>query len=279
MDGTPPEGRPVAFISGAGRGIGRACAVQLAADGADVIGFDICEQGFSTLEYDLATEDDLRHTAALVEGAGGSMLTARADVRDADAVAGVLEAGVARFGRLDFVAACAGILPACGPKSQSNQAWQDAIDVMLTGVFNTVRPAIEVLRGQGTGGSIAIVSSTAGLKGLTTPNGSPGSLGYVAAKHAVVGLMRGWANLLGPDRIRVNTVHPTGVNTHMVTNEAFVREFASTDRATRNMSNLLPVDLIEPSDVANAVAFLMSDKGRYVTGLTFAVDAGFSTRV
>ena len=206
------------------------------------------------------------------------MVAARADVRNPAAVAAALGRAVADLGRLDIVIANAGILPITGPAADEHQAWDDAIAVMLTGVFNTVRPAIPILLDQGEGGSIVIISSTAGLKGMTSIYA--GNLGYVAAKHGVVGLMRGWANVLGPSRIRVGTIHPAGCNTPMVVNEAFARHAASNPSvAGGDMKKLVPVDLIEPSDVANAVAWLASDGGRYVTGQTIAVDAGFTVRV
>ncbi len=270
------EGK-VAFITGMARGQGRAHAERLAQEGADIIGVDICGP-VQSVEYPMATLDDLQLTSKLVADKGRRVVARQADVRDPNEIERVLLEGVDELGRLDIVIANAGILPVTGERAEKQQAWTDAVDVMLTGVYNTVRPTIPILTEQGEGGSIVIISSTAGLKGMA--GNQPGSLGYVAAKHGVVGLMRAWANLLGPARIRVNTVHPSGCNTPMVVNEAFRAHAARVGpEATGGMRKVLPVELIEPSDVAEAVAYLVSDAGRYVTGQTLAVDAGFTVRV
>lgn len=270
------EGK-VAFITGVARGQGRAHALRLADEGVDIIGVDICGP-VESVEYPLSTLDDLREASKLVTERGRRMVARQADVRDADRIERVLLEGVAELGRLDIVIANAGILPVMGEQAEKRQAWNDAVDVMLTGVYNTVSPAIPILTEQGEGGSIVIISSTAGLKGMA--GNQPGSLGYVAAKHGVVGLMRAWANLLGPAGIRVNTVHPAGCNTPMVVNEAFRAHAARIgEEATGGMKKVMPVDLIEPSDVAEAIAYLVSDGGRYVTGQTLAVDGGFTVRV
>jgi NAD(P)-dependent dehydrogenase (short-subunit alcohol dehydrogenase family) len=152
-------------------------------------------------------------------------------------------------------------------------AWQDVIDVNLTGVFNTVETAIPAMIERGAGGAIVLTSSTAGLTGIG--GAAPGGLGYTAAKHGLVGLMRSYANNLAPHRIRVNTVHPTGVNTPMVVNDimqAFLQADPSIGQA---MANALPVDMVEPVDISNAILWLVSDEARYVTGITVPVDAGF----
>jgi SDR family mycofactocin-dependent oxidoreductase len=266
----------VAFITGVARGQGRSHAVRLAEEGADIIGIDICDR-IASVEYDLASPEDLEQTAKSVEALGRRMVARQADVRNAKSVASALKEGVEELGRLDIVIANAGILPICGDLADEDVAWQDAIDVMLTGVYNAVRPAIPILREQGEGGSIVITSSTVGLKGATS--GSAGSLGYLAAKHGVVGLMRGWANQLGSAGIRVNTIHPTGVRTDMTTNDAITRHLSQRGDASFANRNVLPVDMIDAIDVSNAIAFLVSDQGRYVTGQTFAVDAGFTVRV
>jgi len=267
----------VALITGAARGQGRAHALRLASAGAAIIAVDICHQ-IESVEYKMATPDDLEETRTMVRDSGGQIVTYQADVRDAEAIQESLDSGVAELGRLDIVVANAGILPAVGERAKTRQAWHDAVDVMLTGVYNTVEAAIPVLKQQQDGGAIVIISSTAGLTGLGT--GDAGSLGYVAAKHGVVGLMRVWANVLGPHSIRVNTVHPAGCNTPMVVNEEFANHVARVgEQATGGFTKPLPVQLIEPSDVAEAVAYLVSDSGRYVTGQTLAVDAGFTVRV
>jgi SDR family mycofactocin-dependent oxidoreductase len=264
----------VAFISGVARGQGRSHAVRLAEEGADIVGFDLCEQ-IDSVEYPMATPADLEETVALVEKLDRRILTKVADVRDAQAVDALAAEAIDTFGRLDIVLANAGIMPITGSQRHDRQAFLDAVDVMLTGVFNTVTAAQPHLIAGG-GGSIVITSSTAGLKGLG--DGSPGSLGYVAAKHAVVGLAKSWANTLGQHNIRVNTVHPTGVNTPMVVNEAFGRLLAEVPFMAEQLRNVLPVELIEPIDISNTIAFLCSDEGRYITGQAIAVDAGFTTR-
>jgi SDR family mycofactocin-dependent oxidoreductase len=269
------EGK-VAFISGIARGQGRSHAVRLAEEGADIIGFDICADNPS-VEYPLATQADLEETIALVEKFGRRAHAVVADVRDYDAVKAVVDAGVAQFGRLDIVLANAGIMPITGQQRLANDAFYTAVDVMLSGVFNTVHASIPHLRAGGRGGSIIITSSTNGIVGGRADS-SPGILGYAAAKHGVVGLMRAWANTLAPENIRVNTLHPTGVASPMVVNEAFGRYVAEYPEIAANLQNPLPVPngLLEPSDVSDIVLHLVSDAGRYTTGTTVVVDAGFT---
>lgn len=265
----------VAFISGVARGQGRAHAVKLASEGASVIGFDICAQ-METVPYDMANPDDLAETTRLVEAAGGRILTGQVDVRDSEGVRSILAKGIAEFGHVDIVVANAGIMPVVGAASETEAAWHEAIGVMLTGVFNTVEAAIPPMVERGQGGSIVITSSTAGLKGLASH--AAGALGYAAAKHGVVGLMRSYANLLGQHFIRVNTIHPTGVNTPMIGNEAFIQWIVENPVLAEAMQNVIPVSMVEPEDVANLVAWLVSDEGQYVTGATLPVDAGFTVR-
>ena len=259
----------VAFITGAARGQGRAHAVKLASEGADVIAVDICGE-IASVPYGLGTADDLVATVKLVEDTGARIVAQQADVRDAQAVSTALRAGLDALGRLDIVVANAGI----APMQAGADGWRDVIDVNLTGVFNTVEAAKGVLVEQGDGGSIVLISSAAGLAGVGSPDA--GSIGYAAAKHGVVGLMRVYANHLAPHSIRVNTVHPTGVDTPMINNE-FIRQWLA-ERADENpvdMGNLLPVPMVQPEDIANAVAWLVSDAARYVTGVALPVDAGF----
>ncbi|HEY4409665.1 MAG TPA: mycofactocin-coupled SDR family oxidoreductase [Acidimicrobiia bacterium] len=265
----------VAFISGGARGQGRSHAVRLAEEGADIITFDICEP-MSTQTYAGATEDDLAETVKLVEERDRRIVARKADVRDQAAVEAVLAEGVAEFGRVDIVLANAGVMSFMGEPSQTVAAWQEAIDVMLTGVFFTCEAAIPHLIEQGQGGSIVITSSLAGLRGplRTMDMKSHGGLGYFAAKHGVIGLMRCYANLLGPHSVRVNTVHPTGVNTPMVANPEFMAYATEHPGFMEAMRNALPVMMIEAEDVSNAILFLCSDAGRFITGVTFPVDAG-----
>ena len=264
----------VAFITGVARGQGRSHAVRLATDGAAIIGVDICAD-IASNGYPMASRDELDETVALVEAAGGKMVGSVADVRDFRALKAALDAGVEQFGRLDIVLANAGIAPmALG--EEPHEAWQDVIDVNLTGVFNTVEIAIPSMVERGAGGAIVLTSSTAGINGIG--GSSRGGLGYTASKHGVVGLMRSYANYLAPHRIRVNSVHPTGVNTPMVVNDIMQAFLASDPSLSQAMANALPVDMVEPVDISNAICWLVSDDARYVTGVTLPVDAGFTNK-
>ena len=261
----------VAFITGAARGQGRAHAVKLASEGADVIAVDICEQ-IAGVPYPLARPEDLVHTVKLVEGTGSRIVARQTDVRDRTALKTALAEGIAELGRLDIVIANAGIAPMMG-----ENAWQDVLDVNLTGVYQTVDVAMRPLIKQGDGGSVVLTSSVAGLVGIGAP--IAGSLGYTAAKHGVVGLMRAYANFLAPYSIRVNSVHPAGVDTPMIDND-FTRSWLDgmaqqQQQGGPDMSNALPVETLQPEDIANAVFWLVSDAARYVTGVALPVDAGF----
>nr|WP_156763106.1 mycofactocin-coupled SDR family oxidoreductase [Mycobacterium sp. E787] len=261
----------VALVTGAARGQGRAHAVRLAADGANVIAVDLCEQ-IASVPYPLATPDDLAATVKLVEDTGARIVARQGDVRDRPSLSTALQAGLDEFGRLDIVVANAGI----APMQSGDDGWRDVIDVNLTGVYNTIKVAIPTMTKQGTGGSIVLISSAAGLAGIASIDA--GSVGYAAAKHGVVGLMRVYANLLAPQNIRVNSIHPSGVDTPMINNE-FTRQWLA-DLIARSdvppdMGNALPVQVMQPEDIANAVAWLVSDQARYLTGVALPVDAGF----
>jgi SDR family mycofactocin-dependent oxidoreductase len=267
------EGK-VAFITGAARGQGRSHAVRLAQEGADVIAVDLCAQ-IDSVPYPMATREDLDQTVQEVEALDRRIVASVADVRDLAALQRAVADGVAELGRLDIVLANAGIAP-MGGADDGPQAFQDVVDVNLTGVWNTLRAATPVMVEQGDGGAIVITSSTAGLKGIG--GDAPGGQGYTAAKHGVVGLMRSFANTLAQHRIRVNTVHPTGVNTPMVVNE-FMQQWLEQDPTVAGaLTNLLPVEMIEAVDISNAIAWLVSDEARYVTGVTLPVDAGFTVK-
>lgn len=269
----------VAFISGGARGQGRSHAVRLAKEGADIVTFDICEQ-IDSVPYPLGTEEELAETVEHVKGMGRRIVAAKADVRDQAAVTKAFEEGLAEFGRVDIVIANAGIMPVVGPTSTVVQAWHDCIDVMLTGVVYTIEAAIPTLVEQNQGGAIVLTSSAAGLKGTTRSLRSKtyGMLGYTAAKHGVVGLMRSYANALGSYSIRVNSVHPTGANTPMVANDALLAAGSEVPELFEAMANILPVPLIEAQDISDAVAWLVSDQARYVTGAVIPVDAGATAR-
>src|ERR1700686_991458 len=244
----------VAFITGAARGQGRAHAVRLAADGADIIALDICRD-IDSIDYPNASPEDLDETVKLVEKEGRRIVARQVDVRDADAVEQVVADGLAEFGRLDIVIANAGIIR-LGGGGDRRQVFRDIIDVNLIGVWNTVEAAIPALIDGGRGGSIVLTSSSAGLKGTGTDRA--GGQAYTAAKRGLVGLMQVWANHLAQYLIRVNTIHPTGVATGMVMNEAMAALVAAEDVAVTAMQNALPIPVLMPEDIAGAVAFLVS---------------------
>jgi len=266
----PLKGK-VALITGAARGQGRAHAVRLAADGASVIAVDLCEQ-IASVRYPLATPDELAATVKLVEDTGSRIVAKQGDVRDRASLSTALQAGLDEFGRLDIVVANAGI----APMQSGDDGWRDVIDVNLTGVYNTIKVAIPTMVKQGTGGSIVLTSSAAGLAGIASADA--GSVGYAAAKHGLVGLMRVYANLLAPQSIRVNSIHPSGVDTPMINNEftrQWLADLVAQSDTPRDMGNALPVEVMQPEDIANAVAWLVSDQARYITGVALPVDAGY----
>jgi SDR family mycofactocin-dependent oxidoreductase len=266
------EGK-VAFITGAARGQGRSHAIRLAQEGADIIASDICAQ-VGTVAYPMATLEDLAETVKEVEALDRRIVALPADVRDPDELQAAFDAGVAALGPADIVLANAGIAPFF--RADPREAWRDTLDVNLTGVFNTVEVAVPSMIAAGRGGAIVITSSTAGLKGFG--GRSAAGLAYTAAKTGVVGLMRSYANNLAPHRIRVNSVHPTGVRTPMVVNEVMAEFLAQDPSLSNAMANALPVDLVEPVDISNAIVWLVSDDARYVTGVTLPVDAGFTNK-
>ncbi|MBO0864218.1 MAG: mycofactocin-coupled SDR family oxidoreductase [Mycobacterium sp.] len=272
--GRPPNGPltgKVALITGAARGQGRAHALRLASDGADIIAVDLCDQ-IASVPYPLATPEDLAATVKLVGDTGARIVARPGDVRDRDSLGAAVQAGLDEFGRLDIVVANAGI----APMQAGADGWRDVIDVNLTGVHYTVEVAIPTMIAQGDGGSIVLISSAAGLAGIGSADA--GSIGYAAAKHGLVGLMRVYANHLAPHSIRVNSVHPAAVDTPMINNE-FTRQWladliAESD-SPPDMGHAMPVQALQPDDIANAVAWLVSDQARYVTGVALPVDAGF----
>jgi SDR family mycofactocin-dependent oxidoreductase len=266
----------VAFITGAARGQGRSHAIRLAQEGADIIAVDLAGQ-IGSVPYTMATPDDLAETVKEVEALDRRIVATQADVRDFGAVQAALDHGVAQLGHLDIVSANAGIF-SFGPLEElSETAWRDMIDVNLTGVWHTAKAAIPHLRAA-RGGSIILTSSALGLEGV------PNVGHYVSAKHGVVGLMRTLALELAPDMIRVNSVHPTTVDTDMIHNAAAYELFASdlpegertpevvSERLQAN--NALPIPWVESVDISNAVLWLASDEARYVTGVTLPIDAG-----
>ena len=269
------EGK-VAFITGAARGQGRSHAIRLAEEGADIIAVDLCEQ-VGTVPYPLATADDLAQTVKEVESLDRRIVATQADVRDLGALQRAVADGVAQLGRLDIVSANAGIASTDSSTCDiSEQSWADMLDINLTGVWHTAKACVPHLIEGGRGGSIVLTSSAAGLQAYA------GIGHYVAAKHGVVGLMRTLALELAPHLIRVNSLHPTQVDTPMIMNETIWRLF-DPDSATPSREafapasqemNALPIPWVEARDISNALLFLASDEARYITGVPLPVDAG-----
>jgi len=265
----------VALITGAARGQGRSHAIRLAEEGADIIALDIAAP-VSSAPYAMATPEDLEETAREVKARGQNVVTREVDVRDSEALTAAVNEGVAQLGRLDIVLANAGIL-SIGPSFElTEQAWTEMIDINLSGAWRTTKATIPHLISGGNGGSIILTSSIAGLIG------QPGLAHYVAAKHGIVGLMKTLALELAPLNIRVNSVHPTNVDSKMIMNEATFRIFLPDEpHPTREQfavpageMNALSIPWIDPIDVSNAVLFLASDEARYITGITLPIDAG-----
>jgi len=271
------EGK-VAFITGAARGQGRSHALRLAQEGADIIAVDLCGPVDTIEMYPPASADDLAETVRQVEALDRRIIATQADVRDSGALEGALNDGVTQLGKLDIVLANAGVFEIAPALEVTEAAWDNIIGTNLTGVWNTCKVALPHLLGHG--GSMVLTSSTAGIKG--TPN----TVHYTAAKHGVVGVMRTLANEFAPYSIRVNSVHPTGVDTDMIGNAKTWGLFLGGDpEPTREKAanafqatNALPVPWVEPVDISNAILFLVSDEARYITGVTLPVDAGYTVK-
>ncbi|MGO1582212.1 MAG: mycofactocin-coupled SDR family oxidoreductase [Actinomycetaceae bacterium] len=263
----------VAVITGGGRGQGRSHAIELAKEGADIVIADIGGQ-IDGLTYGLATEDDIAETVRQVEALDRRIVGVTADVRSTEDMKRVADAAIENFGRIDIVLANAGIhqvLP--DTFTMSDDDWQRMIDVNLTGVFKTTRAMIPHLIDAG-GGSIVITSSTDGV------TASPSWGHYGAAKAGIMSLAKTLALELAPEHIRVNVVIPTGVNSPMA--EALMDTVPKTlERwgfATDRANLMREVGVIEPVDVSNAIVYLVSDKARYVTGISLPVDAGYTIK-
>jgi len=268
------EGK-VAFITGAARGQGRSHAVRLAQEGANIIAVDLVDQ-IDSVPYPMSTPADLEQTVSEVEALDRRIVSIQADVRDLAALTDAASRGVAELGPIDIILANAGIAPQ-GTTADDAVAFRDVVETNLFGVFNTVKAAVPSMIEKGQGGAIVLTSSTQGLSGAGG-DGSGAASGYAAAKHGVVGLMRTFANWLAPYSIRVNTVHPTGVNTPMIVNEAMQKYLNQNPDMGNALQNLLPVDMVQPIDISNAILYLVSDDARYVTGVTLPVDAGFTAK-
>lgn len=267
----------VALITGGARGQGRSHAVRLAEEGVDIVLIDHCAP-VASAPYPTADPADLEQTVKLVEDLDRRVLAFRADVRDLSALRAAVTDTVSELGRLDIVLANAGIASYAPALEMTEDAWQEMIDINLTGAWKTVRAAAPAIVDGGRGGAIVLTSSVAGLMGF------PNLAHYCAAKHGLVGLMKVLAVELAPHSIRVNTVHPTHVDTDMIQNPAihglFTGGAPGADRAmaapAMKAMHALPISWVDPVDISNAVAWLASDEARYVTGVALPVDGGIT---
>jgi SDR family mycofactocin-dependent oxidoreductase len=260
----------VALITGAARGQGRGHAIRFAEEGADILAVDICKS-IGAVPYPLGTPEELQETAAAVEALGRRVVTHEVDVRDSAAMKQAIDDGAAELGKLDVVIANAGIWTIQPWHDVTPDVWSVTLDINLAGVWHTCQHAAPHLIKAG-GGSIIITSSTAGLKGL------PFLVPYAASKHGVVGIMRVLTNELAQHSIRVNTIHPSGVETPGGVSGAMEKLIAESPQLGPIFMPALPVPTTYPIDIANAALFLASDEGRYVTGMELKVDAGTTAR-
>ncbi|HZZ49139.1 MAG TPA: mycofactocin-coupled SDR family oxidoreductase [Pseudonocardia sp.] len=269
----------VALITGGARGQGRAHAVRLAQEGADIIVTDLCEQ-MPEVPYDMSTPEDLEETVKLVESLDRRCLGVVADARDLARMRQVVDQAVTEFGHLDTVVINHGIgVPHTIDDEDVEAVFDATVETNLSAVWRTARAAVPALRANG-GGSITATSSAAGL---ITFFGMPG---YVAAKHGVIGLVKALASELAEDWIRVNAVCPTTVATPMLHNKPMQILFSggNPDATVADMEfpaqacNLLPIPWVEPEAIANGVLYLASDEAKYVTGIALPVDAGMTNQ-
>ncbi|MFJ3038229.1 mycofactocin-coupled SDR family oxidoreductase [Streptomyces tendae] len=265
----------VALVTGAARGMGRSHAVRLAQQGADIIAVDLCAD-LETTPYPGADGQDLSSTTQLVEQLGRRILARRADTRNSDELQDVVDEAIAEFGHIDVVCANAGMSSFGFSWELTDEAWQEIIDVNLTGSWKTIKAVIPHMIERKEGGSLVFISSTAGLIGVPT------MAHYTASKHGVVGLMRALAVELAPHNIRVNSVNPGNVDTPMVNNaqmrKIYLPEVSdpTPEDANEVMKEMsaLPTGWLDPQGVSDAVVYLASEEARHITGITLPVDAG-----
>jgi SDR family mycofactocin-dependent oxidoreductase len=268
----------VAFITGAARGQGRSHAIRLAQEGADIIAVDICET-FDSMNYPLATDEDLAQTVKEVEAEGRRIVAVKGDVRIKADLKAALDAGLAEFGKVDVVVANAGVTAMKDPTLL--QSFVDGVDVDLVGVLNTVGVALPHLKA---GASIIVTGSTAGMmKGLLdSPGLGGGGTGYAFAKRTLFTYVEVLALQLAAHMIRMNAIHPTNTDTTLLMNDDIYRAFRpDLKNPTREDAILafpvmqaMPIPFVDPQDISHLVAFLASDESRYITGMNIRVDAG-----
>ncbi len=272
------EGR-VAYITGAARGQGRAHAVRLANEGADIIAIDVCGPVSENVTYPMPRSEDLAETARLVEATGRKVIAREVDIRDLPAQQQVVAEGVEQFGRLDIIVANAGILSWGRIFEMSEQQWDSVIDVNLNGTWRTIRAAVPAMIAAGNGGSIIIVSSSAGTKA------TPGNAHYAASKHGLVAITNASAIELGEFGIRVNSIHPYSIDTPMVEPEVMMEIFRKYPAFLHSFSPMPyhPVnhkgkqglqEFMTPEEVADVVAWLAGDESKTISGSQIAVDRG-----
>jgi SDR family mycofactocin-dependent oxidoreductase len=272
------EGR-VAFVTGAARGQGRAHAVRLASEGADIIAIDICGPVSDTVTYPAATSEELADTVRAIESTGRKVLARELDIRDLAAQQQVVADGIEQFGRLDIVVANAGILSWGRMFEMSEEQWDSVIDVNLNGTWRTVRAAVPAMIEAGNGGSIIIVSSSAGTKA------TPGNGHYSASKHGLVAITNALAIEVGEFGIRVNSIHPYSIDTPMVEPDAMMEIFSKYPAFLHSFKPMpyQPVnhdgkrglkEFMTPEEVTDVVLWLASDGSATISGSQIAVDRG-----
>ncbi|CAN5837424.1 mycofactocin-coupled SDR family oxidoreductase [soil metagenome] len=272
------EGR-VAFVTGAARGQGRAHAIRLAEEGADIIAVDVCGAISDTITYPPATAEELADTVRAVESTGRKVLAREVDIRDLAAQQQVVADGIEQFGRLDVLVANAGVLSWGRLFEMSEEQWDTVIEVNLSGTWRTIRAAVPAMIEAGNGGSIIIVSSSAGLKA------TPGNGHYSASKHGLVGLTNALAIEVGEFGIRVNSIHPYSIDTPMVEAEAMMEIFGKYPAFLHSFSPMPyhPVnhngkkglkEFMTPEEVSDVVAWLAADGSATISGSQIAVDRG-----
>jgi len=272
------EGR-VAFVTGAARGQGRAHAVRLASEGADIVAVDVCGPVSDTITYPAATSEELAETASAVEATGRKVLAREVDIRDLAAQQQLVADTIEQFGRLDVVVANAGVLSWGRMFEMSEDQWDTVIDVNLNGTWRTLRATVPAMIEAGNGGSIIVVSSSAGLKA------TPGNSHYAASKHGLVAITNSLALEVGEYGIRVNSIHPYSIDTPMVEPDAMMEIFGKYPTYIHSFSPMPfhPVnhegkkglqEFMTAEEVSDVVTWLASDASATISGSQIAVDRG-----